>query len=91
MFYVHCYDHALSLVVKDSCIKVKYLKETFEAAREISLLVKKSPEWNTKLDEIRNHSKNDAKGIHTFCPTRWTVRGETLENVLQNHAKLMEL
>ena len=91
MLYVHCYGHALNLVVKDSCIKVKCLKETFEAVREISLLVKKSPKRNTKLDEIRNHSKNDAKSIHTFCPTRWTVRGETLESVLQNHAELLEL
>ena len=82
MWYVQCYGHALNLVVKDSCIKVKCLKETFEAVREISLLVKKSPKRNTKLDEIRNHSKNDAKSIHTFCPTRWTVRGETLESVL---------
>ena len=39
MLYVHCYDHALNLAVKDSCIKVKCLKETFEALREISLLV----------------------------------------------------
>ena len=82
MQHVHCYGHALNLVVKDSCIKVKCLKETFEAVREISLLVKKSPKRNTKLDEIRNHSKNDAKSIHTFCPTRWTVRVETLESVL---------
>ena len=55
------------------------------------MLVKKSPKRNTKLNEIRNHSKNDAKSIHTFCPTRWTVRGETLERVLQNHAELLEL
>ena len=70
MLYVHSYGHALNLVVKDSFIKVKYLKETFEAVREISLLVKKSPQRNTKLDEIRNHSKNNTKSIHTFCPTR---------------------
>ena len=91
MLYVHCYGHALNLVVKHSFIKVKCLKEIFEAVREISLLVKKSPKRNTKLDEIRNHSKNDAKSIHTFCPTCWTVRGETLESVLQNHAELLEL
>ena len=86
MLYVHRYGHALNLVVKDSCIKVKCLKETFEAVREVLLLVKKSPKRNTKLDELRNHSKNNAKSIHTFCPTRWTVPGETLEIVLQNHA-----
>ena len=59
MLYVHCYGHALNLVVKDSCIKVKCLKEV---VREISLLVKKSPKRNTKLNEIRNHSKNDTEG-----------------------------
>ena len=91
MLYVHCYGHALNLVVKDSFIEIRCLKKTFEAVREISLLVKKSSKRNTKLDEIRNHSKNDAKSIHTFFPTRWTVPGETLENVIQNHAKLLEL
>ena len=55
------------------------------------MLVKKSPKRNTKLDEIRNHSKNNAKSIHTFCPTRWAVRGETLESILQNHTELLEL
>ena len=40
MLHVHCYGHALNLVAKDSCIKVKCLKETFEAVPEISLLVK---------------------------------------------------
>ena len=91
MLYVHCYGYALNLVAKDSCIKVKRLKETFEAVREISLLFKKSPKRNTELDEIRDHSKNNAKSIHTFCPTRWTVRGKTLESVFQNHAELLEL
>ena len=28
---------------------------------------------------------------HALCPTRWTVRGETLAAVLNNHAKVMEL
>ena len=91
MLYVHCYGHALNLVVKDSYIKVKCLKKTFEAVGEMSLLVKKSPKRNTNLGEIRNHSKNDAKSIHTFCPTRWAVLGETLESVLQKHAGLLEL
>ena len=27
MLHVHCYGHALNLVVKDSCIKVKCLKD----------------------------------------------------------------
>ena len=83
MLYMDCYGHALNIVVKDSCINVKCLKETFEAVREISLLVKKSPKRNKNLDELHNHSKNDGKSIYTFCPTLFTVLfTETLESVL---------
>ena len=64
---------------------------TFEALREISLLVKKSPKRNIQLDGIHNHSKNDAKSIHTFCTMCWKVGGETLESILQNYAELLEL
>ena len=88
---MHCYSHALNLVAKDSFIKVKRLKKVSQAVPEISLLVKKSRKRNTKLDEIRNHSKKDAKSIHTFCLTRWTVRRKTLESILKNHAELLEL
>ena len=48
------YDQGLNLVVKDSCMKVKCLKETFEAVREISLLVKKSPKRKSVL---QNHTR----------------------------------
>ena len=47
MLYVHCYGYALNLVVKDSSIKVKCLKETFEPVREISLLLR-SPQNGTQ-------------------------------------------
>ena len=29
--------------------------------------------------------------MHAFCPTRWTVRGEALAAVFNNHPALMEL
>ena len=77
------YGHALNIVVKDACFKVKCFRWTFEAVRGMKLLVTKSPIRNTKLEEIRNQSKNGAKSIHTFCPTHWTVRGETLKCVLK--------
>ena len=35
--------------------------------------------------------KNDSKGVHTLCSTRWTVRGESLESILNNFDELMEL
>ena len=67
------------------------LKGVFEVVHEICKLVKKSPKRNTKLDEMKKQSKNDSKGIHVFCPTRWTVRGEALESILNNYVELMDL
>ena len=53
--------------------------------------MKKSPQRNTKLNQIREDTKNKSRGVHALCPTRWTVRGEALASVLHNHSELMEL
>ena len=67
------------------------MKDCFDIAREITKLIKDSPKKETLLKEIREESANSHKGIHTFCPTRWTVRGETLASLINNHKELMEL
>ena len=67
------------------------MKDCFDIAREITKLIKDSPKKETLLKEIREESANSHKGIHTFCPTRWTVRGETSASLINNHKELMEL
>ena len=85
MMYIHCYGHALNLAIKDTCDKAECLKEAFDSIREFCWLVKKSPQRDTKL------TKKQEKSIHAFCPTRWTVRTETLRSVIENHDELMAL
>ena len=75
----------------DAVKTVDCLKKSFETARDICKLIKKSPMRNTKLDEIRSETKNESRGIHAFCPTRWTVRGEALASILNNLMELMDL
>ena len=70
MLYSHCYGHALNLAIKDACDKVECLKEAFDSIREICKLVKKSPQRDTKLSEIRSATQNQEKSIDAFCPTR---------------------
>ena len=67
------------------------MSDALDTVREIGKLVKKSPQRNTKLDQIREETTNESRGVHAFCPTRWTVRGEALASVLNNHDELMEL
>ena len=86
--FTHCYGYALNLSVGDAIKKVPTLDETFSVAYEICKFVKKSPQRNTKLNTIR---ENEAKSIHKLCPTQWTVRGEALEAIVENHNELMEL
>lgn len=89
--YTHCYGHALNLSVKDACTKVESLKDTFDCAKEICKLIKKSPKRETYLKKLRIQSGNKEKNVHAFCPTRWTVRGATLSSIIENHQELMEL
>ena len=91
MLFTHCYGDALNLAIKDTCFNVDCLKETFETVNEICILVDKSPQRNTKLTDLRGKFENESKGVHSFCPTRWTVRGETLKSVTDNHEELLEL
>ena len=53
--------------------------------------MKKSPQRDTKLSEIRSATQNQEKSIHAFCPTRWTVRAETLHSVIENRDELKVL
>ena len=91
MLYTHCHSHALNLAVKDTFLKVDMLKITFEMRKEICKLVKESLQRNNRLEEIRKTTKNQAKSVHSFCPARWTVRGETLDLIIINYEQLMSL
>ena len=51
------------------------------------------------LKRLKNGTQSWTKSViiprmmhsFSFCPMLWTVRGQTLESVLQNHAELLEL
>lgn len=79
-------------IAVSDCIKsVKCISDSLDTVREVGKLVKKSPQRNAKLDKLVSESENESKSVHTLCPTRWTVRGEALASVLNNHSELMEL
>ena len=79
------------MAVADAIKSVKCISDSLETVREIAKLVKKSPQRSTKLDKIRAETQNESRGVHAFSPARWTVRGESLEAVLNNYMELMEL
>ena len=91
ILYTHCPGHVLNLAVKEACFKVNIPKVTFEMTREICKLVKESRQRNNRLEEIKKTTKNQAESVEGFCPTRWTVRGKTLDSIINNYDQLMSL
>jgi len=90
--FTHCYCHALNLAISDTIKQSKICRTALEVAFEITKLVKFSPKRNAIFDRIRSEEEDDSSiGIHTFCPTRWTVRGDSIESILSNYDNLKQL
>ena len=40
---------------------------------------------------VQMNAKNESKGIHTFCATRWTMRNESCSSNFNSHNELRYL
>ena len=93
--YTHCYGHALNLAVGDAIKQSKVCCDALETAFEISKLVKFSPKRNAAFDRIKADMTEEEShirvGIRSFCPTRWTVRGDSVASILDNYNVLHQL
>ena len=70
MLYTHRHGHKPKIAVTDACSKVDILKVTFEMTTEICKLVKESPQRINRYEERRKTTKNQAKTVYSFSPTR---------------------
>ena len=91
MLYTHRHGHKPKIAVTDACSKVDILKVTFEMTTETCKLVKESPQKSNRYEERRKTTKNQAKTVHSFCPTRWAVCSETLDLITNNYDELMSI
>jgi len=88
--FTHCYGHALNLACNDAVKGCKVLKDSLETTREITKLIKFSPKREILFRNFKQELAPDVPGIRVLCPTRWTVRGESLGSVIANYAALQE-
>ena len=89
--YTHCYGHSLNLAMCDTIKKCKLTWDALDAAYEISKLIKFSPKRDHLFDELKQQFSPDNPGFQVLCPTRWTVRAESLKSILENYTALQEL
>jgi hypothetical protein len=91
----HCHGHLLNLACADNIKQNEALRNALDTAYEITKLVKKSPQRDTKLEQLCRAAATDLERpnskIRVLCPTRWTVKADALLSIIENYETLMEL
>lgn len=86
--YTHCYGHALNLACQDMVRAIKVIRDALDTTFEISKLLKYSAKRKATYQKLKDEISPNECGFRTLCPTRWTVRAESLGSVLKNYTVL---
>ena len=89
--FTHCYGHSLNLAVSDTFKKCKTMKKALDITHEITKLVKYSPRRENLFNDLKGEMAPGSPGIRVLCPTRWTVRAESMRSIINNYHVLQEL
>ena len=94
----HCHCHSLSLSVKETTKESKFLSNAMDTSAEIAVLIKYSPKREQKLELIKEVSfeedeleKSITNRISKLSTTRWTVRANCFQRILENYSYLYDL
>ena len=93
--FTHCYGHSLSLAACDTMKRSELMKDALDTTHEITKLIKSSPQRDAIFHEHKAELENDSSsssitvGIRVLCPTRWTIRADSLFSVIDNYNALM--
>ncbi len=75
-------------------MRSKLIKFTLDTTYEITKLIKLSPRREALLREIQDQKElltgTDSTSIKLLCPTRWTVRADSLMSIIENYAELLD-
>lgn len=54
-------------------------------------MIKFSPRREGLFENIKKELAPDSPGLRVLCPTRWTVRGESLQSLTNNYSVVQEV
>lgn len=91
--FMHCYGHSLNLAASDTVKNSRLMRNALDTTHEITKLIKFSPRREAIFRELKAEgdlaSSYRAAGIRVLCPTRWTVRADSLFSVISNYSALL--
>ena len=83
--FTHCYGHSLNLAANDALKVAPVMTDAFDVTYEICKLIKFSSRREAMLDELKSDTAPGTPGIRVLCPTRWTVRAQSLKSIIDNY------
>ena len=90
--FCHCYGHSLNRAASDAIKRCKVMSDALDTTLEISKLINFHPKGKGCLKTSRkNYLLTAQVSCRVLFPTRWTVRGESLQSVINNYSVLQEV
>ena len=89
--FTHCYGHALNLSVNDTMKKSTVMRDCLDTCYELVKLIKCSPKREAMLCQQKEETDSETLSLRALCPTRWTVRAESLARIISNYKDLLLL
>ena len=90
-FYTHCYGHSLNLAVSDTMKNSATMKRALDTTLEITKLIIDSPRRDNLFQKLKEEISLGSPGIRVLCPTRWTVKADSMKSIISNYSVLQEL
>lgn len=87
--YIHCMGHSLNLAVQDTCRSIQVMSAALDVVLELSKIFKYSAKKKAMLLKLKHELAPGNPGVKPLCPTRWTVRAESLRSVITNYNVIM--
>lgn len=87
--YIHCMAHSLNLAIQDTCRSIQVMSEVFDIVLELSKLFKYSAKKKAMLLKLKSELAPASPGMKPLCPTRWTVRAESLRSIILNYTVIL--
>ncbi|KAJ8879433.1 hypothetical protein PR048_020041 [Dryococelus australis] len=85
--YVHCAAHSLNLAVQDCLRHLPCMRNITNLFKDLIKTVRESPKTVQLYKYIRDNEEN---GLRPLCPTRWSMRIISMQQVLINYERLAE-
>ena len=88
--HVHCLAHCLNLCVQDVARQCSSVRYALDLVQEFLQLFKLSPKRDALFKTNRDNRQPGSGNLRPLCPTRWTVKGASIESILKNYVVLLE-